>query len=118
MFAVRLATDGDAIGMAELRPEPEGRAGISYSIVPAHRRNGYAARAVRLLSDAGLDELGFRGIELRCDVENVASARTAERAGFAFERIDPDAGFFEHVEGWGDGPRGERVYRRRARSTG
>jgi RimJ/RimL family protein N-acetyltransferase len=118
-FAVRLAPDGDAIGMAELRPEPEGRAGISYSIVPAHRRRGYATRAVRLLSDAGLAELGFRGIELRCDVENVASARTAERAGFTFERIDPDAGLFEHVEGWGDGPRGERVYRRlRTRSTG
>jgi RimJ/RimL family protein N-acetyltransferase len=105
--------------MAKLRPEPEGRAGISYSIVPAHRRHGYAARAVRLLSDLGLDELGFRWIELRCDVENVASARTAERAGFVLERIDPDAGFFEHVEDWGDGPRGERVYRRlRARSTG
>ena len=118
-FAVRLAADGEAIGMAELQPGPEGRADISYSIVPAHRRNGYAARAVRLLSDAGLGELGFRWIELRCDVGNVASARTAERAGFSFERIDPKAGFFEHVDGWGDGPRGERVYRRlRARSTG
>jgi RimJ/RimL family protein N-acetyltransferase len=118
-FAVRLASDGEAIGMAELRPEPGGRAGISYSIVPAHRRKGYATRAVRLLSDVGLDELGFERLELRCDVENAASARTAERAGFAFEWIDPDAGFFEHVEGWGDGPRGERVYRRLgARSTG
>ena len=70
-FAVRLAADGEAIGMAELQPGPEGRADISYSIVPAHRRNGYAARAVRLLSDVGLGELGFRWIELRCDAENV-----------------------------------------------
>jgi RimJ/RimL family protein N-acetyltransferase len=109
-FAVRLTADGEAIGMSELRPE-DGGAGISYAIVPAHRRHGYAARAVRLLADAGLERFGFERIELRCDVDNVASARTAERAGFDFERIDPDAGFFEHVEGW-DGPRGERVYRR------
>ena len=74
---------------------------------------------MRLLSDVGLDELRFERLELRCDVENAASARTADRAGFAFEWIDPDAGFFEHVEGWGDGPRGERVYRRLGtRSTG
>src|SRR3954467_3044526 len=33
--AVRLASDGEAIGMAELRPETDGTAGISYAIVPA-----------------------------------------------------------------------------------
>ncbi len=104
--------------MAELRPESPGVAGISYAIVPAWRRRGYGARAVRLLADAGLERLDFDRIELRCDVDNVASARTAERAGFTFERIDPDAGVFEHVAEWAGGaPRGERVYGR-GRSTG
>lgn len=112
-FAVRLASDGDAIGMAELRPETDGTAGISYAIVPAFRRRGLGARAVRLLADAGLDRLGFVRIELRCDVDNVASASTAERAGFRFERIDRGAAVFEHVEGWRDTPRDERVYSRR-----
>jgi RimJ/RimL family protein N-acetyltransferase len=112
-FAVRRAPDGEAIGMAELRPGSDGVADISYAIVPAWRRHGYAGRAVRLLADAGLERLGFDRIELRCDVANVASARTAARAGFTFERIDPDAGVFEHVPEWADGaPRGERVHGR------
>jgi RimJ/RimL family protein N-acetyltransferase len=118
-FAVRLAPDGAAIGMAELQPAEGGSADISYAIAPTERRHGYAARAVRLLSDTGLDVLGFTRIELRCDVDNVASARTAERAGFMFERIDPGAGVFEHVEGWRETPRDERVYSRcRADPTG
>jgi RimJ/RimL family protein N-acetyltransferase len=117
-FAVRLAPDSDAIGMAELQPATPGVADISYAIAPTWRRRGYAARAVRLLADAGLEQFGFDRIELRCDIENVASARTAERAGFVFERIDPDAGVFEHVAAWAGGaPRGERVYGRGA-STG
>jgi len=112
-FAVRLRTDGEAIGMAELQPGAGDGADISYAIAPAHRRRGYGSRAVRLLADAGLGRLGFMRIELRCDIDNVASARTAERAGFMFERIDPGAGVFEHVEEWRDTSRDERVYVRR-----
>jgi RimJ/RimL family protein N-acetyltransferase len=112
-FAVRLAPDGVAIGMAELQPAAEDGAEISYAIVPVERRRGYAARAVRLLADAGLDRFGFAAIHLRCDVGNVASARTAERAGFTFERIDPGGGVYEHVEAWRGAARGERVYVRR-----
>jgi ribosomal-protein-alanine N-acetyltransferase len=111
-FAVRVVSDGEAIGMAELRPEAGGQAGISYSIIPSHRRKGYASRAVRLLADLGLGRLGFTRIELRCDVDNVASARTAERAGFVFDRIDPGAGVFEEIEAWRGTPRDERVYHR------
>jgi RimJ/RimL family protein N-acetyltransferase len=117
-FAVRRSPDGEAIGMAELRPAAGGGADISYAIAPAWRRRGYAARAVRLLADAAFEGLGFDRIELRCDVDNLASARTAERGGFTFERIDPYAGVFEHVPEWAGGaPRGERVYSR-DRSTG
>jgi RimJ/RimL family protein N-acetyltransferase len=113
-FAVRLAPEGVAIGMAELQPADGGGAEISYSIVPAERRHGYATRAVRLLSDAGLDRFGFATILLRCDVDNGASAQTAERAGFTFELIDAGAGVFERVEAWRDTPRDERVYVRRS----
>jgi len=113
-FAVRLRLDGVAIGMAELQPRDGEDAEISYAIVPSERRLGYAARAVRLLSDARIDRFGFATIQLRCDVDNVASARTAERAGFTFERIDPGAGVFEHVAAWRGTPRDERVYVRRS----
>src|SRR5690349_5838839 len=106
-FAVRLAPHGVAIGTAELQPQADGVGDISYAIEPSHRRMGYASRAVRLLAEAGLDQLGFVRIELRCDVDNVASARTAERAGFVFDRIDPGAGVFEEVEAWRGTPRDE-----------
>lgn len=109
-FAVRLSPSNDAIGMAELQPRPRGTANISYAITPASRRRGYGTRAVRLLAHAGLERFGFRRIELRCDVDNVASTRTAERVGFLFQGIDEDSGVFENVEGWTGAPRGERVY--------
>ena len=112
-FAVRLSPVGETIGMAELQPAEGNTAEISYAIVPAERRHGYGTRAVLLLSEAGLRRMGFLQIDLRCDVDNVASARTAERAGFTFDRIDPDAGIFEHIDEWRDKPRGERVYYRR-----
>jgi RimJ/RimL family protein N-acetyltransferase len=110
-FAVRLSADGEAIGMAELRPRPEDVANISYAIRPAWRRRGYAARAVRLLSKAGLERFGSSRIELRCDPDNDASARTALRAGVTFERLDNEAGAtFEHVAEWAGSPRDELLY--------
>ena len=109
-FAVRLSDDGEAIGMAELRPGPDASASISYAIRPAWRRMGYGSRAVRLLAEAGLERFGFVRIDLRCDVDNVASARTAERAGFTFERVDRGAETFEHIAEWAGEPRDERVY--------
>jgi RimJ/RimL family protein N-acetyltransferase len=109
-FAVRLALAHEAIGMAELRPSPDRVGNISYAIRPDWRRRGYAARAVRLLAQAGVERFGFQRIELRCDGDNVASARTAERAGFVFHGIEQGAGVFEHVAEWGEEPRDERVY--------
>jgi RimJ/RimL family protein N-acetyltransferase len=108
-FAARLGPSSEAIGMAELQPRPAGAANISYAIRPAWRRQGYGARAVRLLSTAGLKRFGFQRIELRCDVDNAASARTAERAGFIFEGIAPGTAVYEEVPEWRESPRDERV---------
>jgi RimJ/RimL family protein N-acetyltransferase len=109
-FAVRTAPNTEAIGMTELQPRPGRAANISYSIVPTERRRGYGARAVRLLAHAASDTFGFERVELRCDVDNVASARTAERAGFVLQRIESGSGTFDHVAEWIDQPRDERVY--------
>jgi RimJ/RimL family protein N-acetyltransferase len=109
-FAVRLSDDGEAIGMAELRPGPDASASMSYAIRPAWRRMGYGSRAVRLLAEAGLERFGFVRIDLRCDVDNVASARTAERASFTFDRVERGAETFEHIAEWAGEPRDERVY--------
>jgi RimJ/RimL family protein N-acetyltransferase/SAM-dependent methyltransferase len=110
-FALREEPNGPAIGMAELQPRPSGAANISYAVVPSHRRRGYATRAVRLLSTAGLTRFGYVRIELRCDTENTASRGVAESAGFSLEGNEP-SGVFENVVEWRGTTREERVYAR------
>jgi RimJ/RimL family protein N-acetyltransferase/SAM-dependent methyltransferase len=108
-FALRDDPYGPALGTAELHARPDGAGNISYSVNPTHRRRGYATRAVRLLSMAGLTRFGYPLIELRCDPENVASRGVAQRAGFTLDRIDT-SGVFEHVEEWRGTTRDELVY--------
>lgn len=109
-FALRLAEDALAVGEADLQPRPQLAANIAYAVVPAHRGNGYASRAIRLLAEEGLNRLGFSPIELSCDVGNTASARVAEKAGFTFERIRAGTAVYEEIEEWTGSPRDERVY--------
>ena len=55
---------------------------IGYWVAAPARRQGVASRAVRLLKAFGENELGLTRIELLVDEANVASRKTAERAGF------------------------------------
>lgn len=76
--------NGDVVGWIDADPSPvwlqPGEANVGYSVFPAHRGNGYAARAVRLLT-AELDEPGLRRALLVIDVDNHASVRVARAAG-------------------------------------
>ena len=85
-------------------------AAISYAIIAAERGRGYATRATRLLAAYGLEHVGFSRIELRTDVENVASQRVAERAGFSYVCLDPRAHEFEHHQPFVHEARDEHVY--------
>ena len=60
---------------------------IGYWVVPAARGRGAATAAVRLLSRWALSELGLARVQLDTDVDNVASQRVAERAGFVREGV-------------------------------
>jgi len=62
-------------------------ADIGYWMAPQARGRGAAARAVRLLAPWALRELGLARIQLDADVDNVASQRVAERAGFVREGV-------------------------------
>jgi RimJ/RimL family protein N-acetyltransferase len=99
-----------AIGMVALRRLDTTSAAMSYALVAASRGRGYATRATRLLARHGLEQLGFTRIELRTDVENVASQRVAERAGFSYVRLDPRAHTFEHHPPFVHQARDELVY--------
>jgi RimJ/RimL family protein N-acetyltransferase len=82
-FAIR-ARDGGFLGFAAFVDlDLEHREGeIGYMVAPAARGGGVAPRAVELLTRWGFDELGLLRLELRIDVENPASERVAQRAGY------------------------------------
>jgi predicted acetyltransferase len=79
-----IEVDGHVVGWIDADLSPEwlrpGEANVGYSIFPADRRRGYAARAVRLLA-AELDEPGLRYALFVIDVQNHASVGVARAAG-------------------------------------
>src|SRR4051812_25550169 len=58
---------------------------IGYWCAPWARSRGVMTRAVRLLAQWSLEEFELRRIELVIAVENIASNRVAEKAGFTNE---------------------------------
>lgn len=85
-FAIHRRPDGLRVGRIHLRVTDDplilralGHAG--YAVDEAHRRNGYAARAVALI--AGLAGVcGVSPLWVLIEPDNVASRKTVERAGF------------------------------------
>jgi RimJ/RimL family protein N-acetyltransferase len=47
--------------------------------------NGYITEAVEAITSLAFDALGARRVEIRCDPDNLKSAKVAERAGFTLE---------------------------------
>jgi len=86
-FAVVDAARGGLLGGIGLRSEGEGRVEIGYWVRRERRGHGIASRALRLMSGWALDGLGAARLQLHADVDNVASQRVAENAGFTRERV-------------------------------
>jgi RimJ/RimL family protein N-acetyltransferase len=86
-FAIEDRRDRAFCGMASLlRPDwPNRTVEVGYWVAPRARGRGAAARAARLLAVHALRDLGFARVRCDIDVENTASMRTAERAGFVRE---------------------------------
>jgi [ribosomal protein S5]-alanine N-acetyltransferase len=92
-FAIVAAGDRTLLGGISLVPKRWGRAEIGYWIRADARGRGLATRALVLVSRWGL-ERGFRRLQLHADVENPASHRVAEKAGFSREGVL--RGWIEH----------------------
>ncbi|MEV8632654.1 GNAT family protein [Streptosporangium sp. NPDC051023] len=60
---------------------------VGYGVHPLHRGRGYAPEAVRALARWTFESTGLRRIELRANVDNTASLRVAEKAGFVREGV-------------------------------
>ena len=56
-------------------------------LAPALQRTRAATEAMYLMAGHVFDHLGYRRYEWKCNAENVASRRAAERLGFTFEGI-------------------------------
>lgn len=65
---------------------------VGYWIAPWGRGVGLAGRAARLLAEWALRDQAMERVELRAAVGNVASQRSADRAGFTREGILRNAG--------------------------
>lgn len=77
---------GEGAGVINLRRVgPPGVGLIGYGVLPRFRRRGFAAQALRLLSDWALAQTDLFRLELGHKIDNLASGRVAERAGFVRE---------------------------------
>ncbi|MGX2995266.1 GNAT family N-acetyltransferase [Streptomyces sp. JNUCC 64] len=78
-----ITVDGGApLGEVMVRRAPEGTE-LGYAVGPAHRGQGLAARAVRVMAAYAFEELGVERVILELEAENAASVAVAEKTGFA-----------------------------------
>jgi RimJ/RimL family protein N-acetyltransferase len=104
-FAVVETASSEFVGSVGLRLTlPEfGVAELGYGTRAQWRQRGYMTRALALVCAWAFDQAGLARLELGTSVENVASQRTAERAGFVREGIatlrlpTPDGGRVDEV---------------------
>jgi RimJ/RimL family protein N-acetyltransferase len=76
---------GEIVGSIGLRDADAGSCEIGYGVRAGWRGRGYATEAARAVSRWALIEGGMRRVQLHARVDNVASLRAAERAGFQRE---------------------------------
>jgi RimJ/RimL family protein N-acetyltransferase len=101
-WAVTDMLTGRLLGSVELRPREDGGADVSYSTHPAHRRKGFATRALRLASSWALEH-GFTHLVAEYDARNLESASVARGAGFV--EIDRRRGEMTYEHGGSPGDR-------------
>ena len=81
-YQIRRRSDGLAIGGVGFKGSPDGGVvEIGYGLAPSARGRGYAAEALGALVQMAAG-LGVTTIRADTDLDNVASQRTLERAGF------------------------------------
>ena len=86
-FAIADAASGEAMGLIGLWLRGHGVGELGYWLAGSARGRGMAAEAVRVVTRWALAEAGFGRVQLTAEPWNVASIRTAERAGFVREGL-------------------------------
>ncbi len=86
---------GRVVGSVDVRDAGNRTGALSWTLYAGHRGQGYATRAVRLLVDYALTELGLGRVEAHVEPGNERSIRVATRSGLRREgvrRIAPGTG--------------------------
>jgi 8-oxo-dGTP pyrophosphatase MutT (NUDIX family)/GNAT superfamily N-acetyltransferase len=78
---------GEPAGSVELRGSDTGTGRLWWTTHPAHRRRGIASRAVRLLVEHALAEMGLERVEAHVDAEDHPSIRIGLKAGLRREGL-------------------------------
>jgi RimJ/RimL family protein N-acetyltransferase len=87
-FVIADATTDVALGLVNVRfAEDDGVAGLAVSVFPEGRGRGVGSRALRLAAVWAISELGLRRVFAEAAVENAASIRAIEKAGFHREGL-------------------------------
>jgi RimJ/RimL family protein N-acetyltransferase len=85
-FVIADAHDDRPLGLLNLQfGDDAGAASLAVSVFPEARGRGIAARALRLCALWGLRELGLARVAAEAAVDNHASIRAIEKAGFQRE---------------------------------
>lgn len=63
------------------------RGEIGYWIATPHTGQGYAQEVAAFLTEYGLNELGFKRLEIRCDSRNERSARIPKQLGYTLDAV-------------------------------
>jgi len=93
-YQIRLQSDGLAVGGVGFKGPPDGEViEIGYGLAPSARGHGYAAEALGSLMQIAAD-LGVTTIRADTDLDNVASQRTLEHAGF--HQVDADSELYHY----------------------
>ncbi|WP_249203676.1 GNAT family N-acetyltransferase [Brevibacterium sp. SMBL_HHYL_HB1] len=95
-FAIVWTAGNRAVGHCGLwlRDLSSGLATAGYAIAPSQRRRGYAADALLALTGFGWTVPGLARIVLHVEPWNIASQRTAERAGYVRQEATADHRIF------------------------
>lgn len=86
-WAIRAAADDRLLGSVSIFAidRDQGNAEIGYFVLPAERGRSVAAAAARQAAEYAFGELGLYRLHLYHAVDNPASCRVAQRAGFRHE---------------------------------
>jgi RimJ/RimL family protein N-acetyltransferase len=87
-FVIADARDDRPLGLVNLQLREDAKvANLAVSVFPEARGRGIAARALRLCALWGLRDLGLARVAAEAAVDNHASIRAIEKAGFQREGI-------------------------------